>query len=325
MDPIDVSPLPPAEAGTLQAGLPATRGAAHNPFEPASSNPFGEGKQRRSLRKRIASGAAGVAALLAKIAGQLKALLILLPNAKLLLTAGTALVSVAAYSLFWGWEFAAGFVILLFIHEMGHAIQLRREGISASAPMFVPFLGAVIAARSLGDDAAAEARVGLAGPVLGTLGAAACFAIAKLTHSEFFTALAYVGFFINLFNLIPVVPLDGGRAMAAMAPALWFLGFGVIVTMTILFHNAIMLLIAVLAGFDLWRRWRHRNSGTLQSSAYYRVPRRTRLLVGLVYIALIVALAAGMHASHVYRAIWARRRHPSPACLPRGLSSSPPS
>lgn len=301
MDPIDVSPLPPAEAGALQGGM--TRPTPHNPFEPASGNPFGQGKQRKSLRKRIASGAAGVAALLAKIAGQLKALLILLPNAKLLLTAGTALVSVAAYSLFWGWEFAAGFVILLFIHEMGHAIQLRREGISASAPMFVPFLGAVIAARSLGDDAGAEAKVGLAGPVLGSLGAGVCFLIAKLTHSEFFTALAYVGFFINLFNLIPVVPLDGGRAMAAMAPALWFVGFGVIVTMTILFHNAIMLLIALLAGFDLWRRWKHRSSQTLQSAAYYRVPRRTRLTVGLVYIALIALLAVGMHASHVYRAI----------------------
>ena len=82
--------------------------------------------------------------------------------------------SVAAYRLLFGWGFAAGFVVLLFVHEMGHVIQLRREGIKASAPMFIPFLGAVITSQSLGDNALAEARVGLAGPILGTLGAAAC-------------------------------------------------------------------------------------------------------------------------------------------------------
>ena len=80
------------------------------------------------------------------------------------------LVSIAAYALIWGWQFAVGFVLLLLVHEMGHVIQLRREGIEASAPMFIPFLGAVVAAKSLGDDAAAEARVGLAGPILGTIG-----------------------------------------------------------------------------------------------------------------------------------------------------------
>ena len=109
---------------------------------------------------------------------------------------------------------------------MGHVIALRREGIPASAPMFIPFLGAVITAKSLGDNALAEARVGLAGPILGSLGAAAVAVAGALTGSAFLQALAYTGFFLNLFNLLPVVPLDGGRAMAAMAPWMWFLGFG---------------------------------------------------------------------------------------------------
>ena len=91
---------------------------------------------------------AAVVALVAKFFAAIKGLLLLLPKLKLLTTAGTALVSVAAYSLFCGWEFAAGFVLLLFVHEMGHVIQLRREGIKASAPMFIPFLGAVVTARS---------------------------------------------------------------------------------------------------------------------------------------------------------------------------------
>jgi hypothetical protein len=174
-----------------------------------AADAFGSQRQRRG-------GAVG-AGLLA-LAAKGKALLLLLPKLKLLTTSGTMLVSIAAYSLIWGWKFAVGFVILLFVHEMGHVIQLRREGIKASAPVFIPFLGAAIAAKSLGDNALAEARVGLAGPILGSLGAAALIPIADATGNDLFRALAFTGFFLNLFNLLPVVPLDGGRAMAAMAP-----------------------------------------------------------------------------------------------------------
>src|SRR5207302_3761276 len=133
---------------------------------------------------------------------------------KVLTTAGTAFVSVAAYSLFFGWTFALGIVVLLFVHEMGHVIQLRREGIKASAPTFIPFFGAFIAAKSLGDNAVAEARVGLAGPILGSIGSAACILVWHATGSDIWRALAFTGFFLNLFNLLPVVPLDGRRAMA---------------------------------------------------------------------------------------------------------------
>lgn len=275
----------------------------HAPIAPQPADPFGEQRSKRSLHRRIGSAVAGIGALIAKFAAQLKALLLLLPKAKLLLTAGSALVSVAAYSMLWGWRFAVGFVVLLFIHEMGHVIQLRRQGISASAPTFIPFLGAMIASRSLGEDAYAEAKVGLAGPVLGTLGASVCLAIGEVTNSGLLKALAYVGFLINLFNLIPVVPLDGGRAMAAMAPSLWFLGFGAIVAGAIAFHNPFMVVIAIFAGLELWRRWQQRRSRTLQSAAYYRVPRSARLAIGLVYVGLIVVLAAGMDISYAARTI----------------------
>ena len=92
--------------------------------------------------------------------------------------------------------------------------------------MFIPFMGALITSKSLGENALAEARVGLAGPILGSLAAAAVAVVGELTGSEMLIALAYVGFLVNLFNLLPVVPLDGGRAMAAMAPWMWFVGFG---------------------------------------------------------------------------------------------------
>src|SRR5580693_2601971 len=157
-------------------GLPA----GHEPH--AGEAPVGQ--PARSLRKRAGSALAGVAALAAKFAAYIKSGALLLGNLKFLTTGATALVSVAAYSLFWGWEFAAGFVALLFVHEMGHVIQLRREGIKASTPMFIPFLGAAIFSRSLGDNALAEARVGLAGPILGTLGAVAVAVVGKLTGSD---------------------------------------------------------------------------------------------------------------------------------------------
>src|SRR5206468_7017179 len=133
-----------------------------------------------------------------------KTALLLLPKLKLFASSGTILVSLAAYALLWGWSFAAGFIALLFVHEMGHVIALRREGLKASAPMFIPFMGAVIAARSLGENALAEARVGLAGPILGTVGAARCIPPYLTTPNDMFRGLAYIGFLRNLFNLLPL-------------------------------------------------------------------------------------------------------------------------
>jgi Zn-dependent protease len=160
-------------------------------------------------------------------------------------------------------------------------------------------MGAVISARSLGRNALAEARVGLAGPVLGTVGSGVCLLIGELTNSDFFRALAYIGFLINLFNLLPVVPLDGGRAMAAMAPWMWFLGFGVLVALDFLVPSPILLIVTLFAGYELYRRWQARKTRSLAQRAYYDVSPRHRLLVGAVYIGLIVVLALGMDASHV--------------------------
>jgi Zn-dependent protease len=247
--------------------------------------------------------AAGPIALLIAIAAKAKFLLLALPKLKLLTTSGTMLVSVAAYSLIWGWKFALGFVVLLLVHEMGHVIQLRREGIEASAPMFIPFLGAVVSAKSLGDDALAEARVGLAGPILGTIGAAAVLPLYWLTGNELWLALAFTGFFLNLFNLLPVVPLDGGRAMAAMAPWMWFAGFGLLAVMAFTWPNPIMLLILLFGGMETYRRWKARRAGGEEIQAYYAVAPRKRLLVLAVYVGLIALLALGMAETHVARTL----------------------
>jgi Zn-dependent protease len=244
-----------------------------------------------------------VLAALAVIGAKLKAILVLLPKLKVLTTSGSMLVSIAAYSLIWGWKFAIGFVALLFVHEMGHVIALRREGVKASAPLFVPFLGAVVWAKSLGGHALAEARVGLAGPVLGTIGAAACLPIAWATGSNLWTALAFTGFFLNLFNLLPVVPLDGGRAMAAMAPWMWFVGLAGVVALAFAFPNPIILVIAVIGALDVYGRWTRRRRGLEDDRGYYDVRPRDRALVGLVYLGLIALLVLGMDATHLQRSI----------------------
>jgi Zn-dependent protease len=232
-----------------------------------------------------------------------KAALLLLPKAKVLSTSATMLVSVAAYSLIWGWKFALGFVGLLFVHEMGHVIQLRREGIPASAPMFIPFLGAFVAAKSLGDDASAEARVGLAGPVLGTLGALALLPIAIDTGDDFWYALVFTGLFLNLFNLLPVVPLDGGRAMAALSPKFWFAGLFGLAVLTFTFPNPILILILLLGGYETYKRWKQRKSGDPEVLAFYRVKTAHRWAIAAVYLALIVVCAVGMELTHVERSI----------------------
>lgn len=257
--------------------------------------------QPRSRLRRGGGVLAALGAAAAKFAASLKALIFLLPKLKLLTTSGSMLVSVAAYSLIWGWRFAVGFVALIFVHEMGHVIQLRREGVKASAPLFIPFLGAVVGARSLGRDALAEARVGLAGPVLGSLGAALLIPVWHATGNPFWRALAFAGLFINLFNLLPVVPLDGGRAMAAMAPWMWFAGFAAMVALAIAFPNPIMLIIIVFGALELRRRWHARRTGGEAEQAYYRVKPAHRALVALVYVGLIAGLALGMHATHLPR------------------------
>jgi Zn-dependent protease len=268
---------------------------------PPEHEPIHPGSGRRSVLKRIGGPLAGIGLLLVKFGTKLKALLFLLPKAKFLTTSGSMLVSVVAYQLIFGWAFSVGFVLLLLLHELGHVIQLRREGIKASAPMFIPFLGAVISAKSMGDDAGAEARVGLAGPVLGTIATLVPLGIWLATGDDFWRALAYIGFLINLFNLLPVLPLDGGRAMAALSPWVWFAGFAGLIALTVFFPNPILILVLLFGGMESWRRWKARN--TPEARAFHDIPTRTRVLVAITYLGLAALLAVGVTETFFERSL----------------------
>jgi Zn-dependent protease len=214
-------------------------------------------------------------------------------------TALSGLVSIAAYALLWSWWFAVGLVVLLFVHEMGHVLEARRQGLATSAPMFIPFLGALIALKQVPHDVWREARLALAGPYLGSLGALAFWIVGAATERDFFIAMAYVGFFLNLFNLLPIVPLDGGRAVGALHPAFWLVGLVALAALLVVTPNPILILILVIGGLELWNRWRHR--GSAEAQEYYSISPGKRVAVAVAYLGLAAVLVVFMGATHIER------------------------
>lgn len=232
----------------------------------------------------------------------IKALLLLL-NAgklgKLFLTGGTMLLSVIAYSWVFGWWYAVGFVILIFIHEMGHYIAAHRRGLDVGAPTFIPFIGAWIQLKQQPHDAETEAYVGVAGPVAGTLGALVCYYLARHFDSQLLLALAYAGFFLNLFNLIPISPFDGGRVTAVISPKLWLIGVPILIGLFFYRPSPLLILMALLAAPQAWKAWRLLR-GDLEEGeqTYYLASDETRFSYGALYLGLAGFLAVMCHELH---------------------------
>ncbi len=215
---------------------------------------------------------------------------------KILLTGGTMLISVAAYAWLFGWWYAAGFVALIFVHEMGHYIAARRRGLNVGAPTFIPFVGAWIQLKDMPHDAETEAYIGLAGPFVGTLGALACYYLGRQFDSPLLLALSYAGFFINLFNLIPLSPFDGGRVTAAISPKLWLIGAPILVGLFLYRPSPILIIFAVLAAPQVMKAWR--GPQTEAERAYYNVSLETRTTYSIFYVGLIAFLAVMCHDLH---------------------------
>jgi Zn-dependent protease len=281
---------PQQEPETRRYELEDGDGHAYRDYEPIHP-----GGRWRELGKKLWAPLAGLGYLLFKF----KAALLAIFKLKIFVTSGSMLVSMAAYAWIWGWRFAAGFVLLLLVHELGHVLELRRQGIPASAPLFIPFLGAVVGMKQMPHDVWREAQVALAGPILGSLGALGVWVAGEALDSELLVALAFTGFFLNLFNLVPVSPLDGGRAVAALHPAFWAVGLALLLGLTILWPNPILILVLVIGGLEVWRRWRERNDPGL--AEYYSIAPWQRAVVGVTYVGLAALLALAMSATHVER------------------------
>lgn len=218
---------------------------------------------------------------------------------KLLLTGGSMLVSLVVYGFIFGWRYAAGFIALLFVHEMGHYIAAKQRGLNVGAPTFIPFMGAWIELKELPHDAETEAYVGLGGPLVGTLGALACYFVARDMGADgrWLLAVAYSGFFLNLFNLIPLSPLDGGRITAVLSPRLWLLGVPVLLGLFWLNPSPMLILIAVMAAPQVMRAWRFKADDP-GHAAYYQASAETRLSYGTAYVGLLGFLAVMTHDVH---------------------------
>ena len=254
-------------------------------------------KQSSGLKKLL--GPFIVAATVAaKFLAKLKFLLI--PALKflplILKSGGTMLLMIWVYTMMWGWKFGVGFVVLLLVHECGHLLVARKFGLKVGAPVFIPFMGAFIALKEAPRNAWMEACVGIGGPMLGTAGALACNVLGEAFNAPVLTALAWFGYFLNLFNLTPVGMLDGGRIVTALSRWLWLPGFAILLWFGWKYPNFIVWLMVLASLPRVASLFRKR---TEEEQRYFEVTTSQRWTMSFLYFGLIALLLAGMQlASH---------------------------
>ncbi len=256
--------------------------------------------------KKMLAPLAVAGALCLKFFAKLK--FILLPVLKflpmVLKTGGTMILTIWVYGMIWGTWFAVGFVLLIFVHECGHLLAAKRLGLKVGAPVFIPFMGAFIALKEAPRNAWIEAQVGIGGPLLGTVGAGLCELLDQVTGNRMFGALAYTGFFLNLFNLMPVGFLDGERIVTALSPWLWIAGFLVLGIMTVLHPNFLLILILVFSVPRIYFLFRRKSE---QERRYFEVTPGQRWTMATMYFGLMALLVLGMRLSHIPRESLANR------------------
>lgn len=215
---------------------------------------------------------------------------------KLFTTGATMLASLVVYSFVWGWRYAAGFLVLLLIHELGHYFAARHRGLKVGAPTFIPFIGAWITMKEQPHDVETEAYVALAGPLVGAVASILTYLLARAQGSDLLLAISYSGLFLNLFNLLPVSPLDGGRITAAISPRVWLLGAPALLAMLIYRPSPVLLIVAIMAAPQVLAAWRYdpRSAG----DGYYAVPLATKLEYGAAYLTLLCVLAIMAYDVH---------------------------
>lgn len=217
---------------------------------------------------------------------------------KLLATGGTMILSMVMYSFVFGWPYAVGFVLLILCHEMGHYLAARNKGLDVGAPMFIPFVGAWIQLKDMPHNVHTEAYIGFAGPLVGSLAAIGCYWIARVTDNHLMLALAYSGFMLNLFNLIPISPLDGGRITAIISPKVWLLGVPLLVALFFYNPSPMLILIAILALPQLKAALQKDGGASELPEGYYEVDINTRVNYAVFYLGLAGFLAIMSYELH---------------------------
>lgn len=187
---------------------------------------------------------------------KLKWLLAVLKFSKFGATFISLIVSLAGYAVFYGWKFAFALVYLLFVHEMGHLVAARQKGIKTSPAVFVPFMGAIIGMKETPKDAETEAYLAYGGPLAGFISVLPAILLYSINHDPFWLLVMMLGSLLNLFNLIPVSPLDGGRIVTVLSTKIWFVGLIFLIAYTIFSPSPILFLILIFGILTWWRRVR---------------------------------------------------------------------
>jgi len=216
---------------------------------------------------------------------------------KILLTVGSMALSIWAYSLIFGWPYAVGFVLLIFVHEMGHYVAARQKGLHVGAPTFIPFIGAWVALKDTPMNVETEAYVAFAGPLVGTLGALACYFLARHFDNRLLLALAYSGLFLNLFNLIPLWPFDGGRITAILSPRVWLFGVPILLGLFLWRPSPLLVVMAVLSAPQVMKAFRY-DPAAPENAAYYSATVESRLTYAAIYLGLAGFLAVMSYDVH---------------------------
>ena len=261
-------------------------------------DPHAEERAKGNAAKGLGAGALGIGVLLAKFKG----LLFLLLNLKwafvllkFFTVGGSFFISLWFYALFWGWKFALIFLLMMLAHEMGHYVTIRNYGLPARLPMFVPFFGAYTMG-GVPESLESDAYIALAGPITGLGVSAICYVLGLQTHDTLWIAAAYLGAFVNLFNMIPVLPFDGGRVAGALSPSLWVIGFVVFLGLSLAVHIPLFFififgLFALPSAIAGWRGHVDPRYATMTGAG--------RMRVAFWYLVTMAALFYLMSVSHV--------------------------
>jgi Zn-dependent protease len=245
--------------------------------------------------------AAALLAMLGLALGKLQwIVLIALKFKGLWFTAVSTAVTAVLYAQLFGWAFGIGVVLLILIHESGHVVVARLMGMPVTLPIMIPFLGAFVSMKQPPKSIAQESIMAIGGPILGSIAAALCYVgylqMPGSSTGDLLRALAYFGFLINLFNLVPVTPLDGGRVLSLLSK--WFNVAGLAVAAGLLLFemqtgetvSPVLFLVLIFGAFSTFQRFR----STERNPAYYAVEGRTKLVIGALYLSLLLALGLGM-------------------------------
>jgi Zn-dependent protease len=251
--------------------------------------------------RRNGGVAAGILAFLGLVLSKLSYIgLLVLKFKGLWFTVISTGVTALIYTQLFGAAFGVGIVLLILIHESGHVVVARIMGMPVTLPVMIPFLGAFVSMKQPPRTVAQESIMAIGGPVLGSIAAGLCYlgylSMPTSSTGQLLRALAYFGFLINLFNLIPLTPLDGGRVTSLLSK--WFNVGGLIIAAGLLLFelqagtrvSPVLFLVLIFGAFSTYQRFR----STVLNPAYYAVDAQTKVIVGALYLGLIFALGVGM-------------------------------